>query len=486
MDVDKQALNEVKDLFDIKYEEAGTEEVLVSTEGLSTNFADLENGVSSVISNMEDKGEALETTLDEVVKEAELETIQDLIADSVEEAAELTKVQKVEEKVSEKIAEFESVDDFDCIEVVVAELNVVNKDNDVITEEAIKGTIEDVQVFDRVISKEELEDVEKQLSQVVNDPNLVISSVHIVSDPVNPDTKTNVEALATHSPAVLEEEDIDIIPQKDSEGQVKGQLMMKNVVDIALDNKGKTIIKGGEIVWNMQSPTALYDEFYAIKNEKINIFSGGQQLDFDRLYQELYSTSVDTSTEVLDGDILMHKLDSVVKSIDRVAMIQLQVNHQQFVWKRFVELLRGALARVQYLKPVLKQEGLQLEHMGDVEFYTERLNSLRESAHDCMKNLEKAFESLSRKISVMLTVQGKHTPRISDNAYGGNSSQTYQAPPPLPLVEAEETVVEANLVPTNTVTNAVESLQDYDCFEVGVKVKPAKPKPGECDWDDVW
>ena len=66
MDIDKQAVNEVKDLFDIKYD---SEEESASTEGMSSNFADLENEVSSVISNMDDKGEALDTSPQEEVVE---------------------------------------------------------------------------------------------------------------------------------------------------------------------------------------------------------------------------------------------------------------------------------------------------------------------------------------------------------------------------------------------------------------------------------
>lgn len=445
MNLDKKAVQEVVDLFDIKYVESDDESS--DTEEVSLNFSDLEGDISSVITNMEDKGEALEV-LEEPVKkdeqmEEKVETVEDLVATSVEEAKLLTTAKNVEKAVMEE--------EFDSIDVVVGQIGEVDKNNDVIAEEALEN-VEDIQ-----------EDIQRQLSTVPNDPELANSII----------ASSNHFSTST----VLEDENVEIIPQKDSAGEVKGELKMKNIVDVSFDDKGRTIIKGGEIVWSTESPSELYDSFYRIKNEKINIFSGGMQLDFDRLYQELYSTSVDTSTEVLDSDILLKKLDVIVRCIDRVAMIQIQVNHQQFVWKRFVELLRGALARVQYLKPVLKQEGLQLEHMGDVEFYSERLNALKESAHDCMKNLEKAFEALSRKISVMLTVQGKHINRSSPNAYN-NPNQMFKENVSI------ETPVEANMdTVVETPTSNID-LEDYDGFNIGTIIKP-KPKAGEVDWGDV-
>lgn len=468
MDLDKQAVNEVKDLFDIKYDEGDNDSS--STEGMSSNFADLEGEVSSIISNMEDKGEALEAT-EEVVSEEtiedketeeELETIEDLIATSVEEAKAMTATQEVqaEEKKKEDDANFQ--DDCDSIEVPIMQTNVVNGNGDLFTDEALEDATD-----------EELEDVKRQLSEVCNDPNLTITCESF-SEKNNFGFPEKIET----SPSVLEDEDVDVIPCKDSEGNIKGEIRMKDVRSISWDRKGEAVVSGGEILWNTDSPTELYNEFYAIKTDHINKFSGGEQLNFARLYQDLYSTSVDTSTEVLDKYILMEKLDLVVQGINRVAMIQVQVNQQQFVWKRFVELLRGALARVQYLKPVLKQDGLQLEHMGDVEFYTERLNALKESAHDCMKNLERAFEAVSRKVSVMLTVQTKYTERTAPDAY--SNTPVYETTP----VETQEAVQPAPApAPAPKPTS---DLDDYDGFDVGATVKPTKPKAGECGWGDVW
>ena len=146
------------------------------------------------------------------------------------------------------------------------------------------------------------------------------------------------EAVQADSPPVIREEDIEIIPRKDSEGNVKGEVRMVDVIDSYIDTKGKTIVQGGIILWDTESPSELYDEFYAIKREHIDKFSGGKQLNFARLYQELYEAKVDTATEVLDQRILIRKMDEVMNCIERVAMIQVQINQQHWVWKRFAEL----------------------------------------------------------------------------------------------------------------------------------------------------
>lgn len=519
MNLDKQAVQDVKDLFDIKYVQGDEESS--STEGMSSNFADLEGEVSSIISNMEDKGEALEAT-EEVVSEEtiedketeeELETIEDLIATSVEEAKALTAIQEVqaEEEKKEEDAQFQ--DNCDSIEVPVMQANVENANGDVVTDEALEDVIKQLSgvkndpdltiitsqeiLVEEVVEKplateEETEDVKKQLSEVAKTPDLEMGhNSHAFLDEkveISPSVIGDAKATFiiphcfgdTHpSPSVIEDEDVDIIPCKDSEGNIKGEVKMKDIRSISWDKKGEPIISGGEILWNIESPTELYDGFYEIKKKQIQTFSGGRQLDFERLYADLYACNVDISTEVLDKDILMKHLDIVVQGINRVATIQVQVNHQQFVWKRFVELLRGALARVQYLKPVLKQEGLILEHMGDIEFYVERLNAIKDSAHKIMQSLERAFEAVSRKVSVMLTVQTKYTERTAPDAY----SNTYSAPPTYetPVETHEEEVVQP--APETTPSS---DLGDYDGFDIGAVVKPVKPKAGECGWGDVW
>jgi len=88
----------------------------------------------------------------------------------------------------------------------------------------------------------------------------------------------------------------------------------------------------------------------------------------------LEEAQVDVITEVFDQQVIIRQMEEVQQFRNRVKYIGVRVNNQHFLFKRFTPLLRGYLSRIQYLKPVLKQDGLVLEHMGDIEMYFERLN----------------------------------------------------------------------------------------------------------------
>jgi len=460
MELDKKIVQEVVGMFNIKYDQddQGEEESLGAVN-VSANFSDLEGEVSSIISNMESSGEVLEVSKEEESKESKeteekLETIEDIIATSVEEAKALSEAQSVQEPKQELESKAESSNDD------AKEDNSTKESDAEFQEELDSISVEDCGTT-----------VFANADELTGNAGDISNSVGSFGTPNigHAETASEVEFK------VFEEGDIDIIPQKDAEGNVKGELRMRNVIDISIDGKGKTIIRGGEIVWNSESPSELYNSFYDIKRNHIETFSGGEQLDFDSLYSELFGTRVDTATEVLDQHVLIEKMDAIMQCIERVAMIQVQINQQHFVWKRFVELLRGALARVQYLKPVLKQDGLILEHMGDVEFYADRLAAVKDSADKVMKTLEKAFESLSRKVSIMLTVQSKHTIRTNtNNDYSLPPQQEYQAPPSI----VEERIVVSTKTPA-------EELGDYDDVAIGATVK-SKPKSGEVSWDNIF
>jgi len=464
MDLNENAIQEVIDLFDIKYVENEDEVSSADIQSVTTTFSDLEGDISDEISRAEDKGEVakVETTEETVLEEeSKLETIEDLIASSVEEAVEMTKVQKEEEIEAVEEASAQLEEDFDAI--------TITEQSDPLcpnTEE--KVAIVEVDAFQKDLNEIilEKEAKEKEFDAKVVSDGVELSRPHCFGD--------------THpSPAVLEDENIDVIPCKDSEGNIKGEILIKDVKSISWDKKGEAKVSGGEIVWNTVSPTELYDGFYAIKTDHINKFSGGEQLNFEKLYSDLFGAKVDTSTEVLDQGILTHKMDEVMHCIERVAMIQVQINQQYFVWKRFVELLRGALARVSYLKPVLKQDGLILEHMGDVEFYADRLAAIKDSADKVMKTLQMAFESLSRKVSIMLTVQSKHTTRMAPNSY----SPPQEAAPYVEDVVDDVAVVVAS-EPASVPQD--DTMDDYDGFEMGTKVVSTKAPTGTVGWGEIW
>ena len=75
------------------------------------------------------------------------------------------------------------------------------------------------------------------------------------------------------------------------------------------------------------------------------------------------------------------------------------------------------MARTEYEKPVVRQGGVIYEHMRDMEIYYSRLHTLHVSVMQVLKNLEAAFECLSRQITISL--QSKDLDRAIPNKRDG-------------------------------------------------------------------
>ena len=160
------------------------------------------------------------------------------------------------------------------------------------------------------------------------------------------------------------------------------------------------VSKDGKVMWSIESPSSMYREFYERKRELIEMT--GEQLNFDVLNRELKASSVNVTDRVFDKGVVIAKMEQVQGFRERVKNIYIDCSVQYFLWKRWIEkdLLRGYLARVNYIKPAIKQEGLVLEHMRDIEFYFARLESLYSNCAKVEKTLEAAYELLSRKASI--------------------------------------------------------------------------------------
>jgi hypothetical protein len=114
------------------------------------------------------------------------------------------------------------------------------------------------------------------------------------------------------------------------------------------------------------------------------------------------------------------------------------------------------LARIQYLKPVLKQEGLILEHMGDVEMYFEKLRGLHKSVADTEKNLAAAYEMLSRKVTICMEL-----PPVERYSKADRKER--------PQFQYEE--------------KPSEELDDFDDLPSGAAAGPEIKKSGPTGWD---
>ena len=122
-------------------------------------------------------------------------------------------------------------------------------------------------------------------------------------------------------------------------------------------------------------------------------------------------------------------------------------------------MLRGFLARVEYLKPALKQDGLVMEHMRDIEWYYHKLKSLYDNCHKIEKTLEAAYDTLSRKVTICMELR-------PNERFGQTSYEESEKP-----IDHSNTSYEK------------ASMDDFDEAPKGV-VATKKEKVGLMDWSD--
>jgi len=187
--------------------------------------------------------------------------------------------------------------------------------------------------------------------------------------------------------------------------ELKNEISKKDIekkIEIEEIVKTKIQTAGDKIQWSLNSSSTMFDNFYEQKRIFLNSYMIGGEIEYTRWTRELEEAQVDVITEVFDQQVIINQMERIQQYRNRVKYIGVRVNNQYFLFDRFIVLLRGYLARIQYIKPVLKQDGLILEHMGDIELYFGRLKALHKSVADTEKNLAAAYEMLSRKVTICM------------------------------------------------------------------------------------
>ena len=217
-----------------------------------------------------------------------------------------------------------------------------------------------------------------------------------------------------------------------------------------------SMIDGDKTKWSLKSSSTMYEPFYRQKKRMLDSCLVGGQIEYSRWTKELEEAQVDVITDVFDQQVIINQMEQVQKHRNRVKYIGVRVNNQYFLFKRFAPLLRGYLARIQYLKPVLKQDGLVLEHMGDIEMYFERLEGLHKSVSDTENNLAAAYEMLSRKVTICMELPpAERRSRPEEKTYK------------LPVPEYE----------------APEEMKDFDELPSDATAGPKEKKSGAVGWN---
>ena len=275
-----------------------------------------------------------------------------------------------------------------------------------------------------------------------------------------------------------EEEDFDSLPQQDLKEVIQEEKEEeKEEEEKEEEEKGgggvgensfienELQVSGDKITWFLTSSSEMYDSFYRQKKIFIERYVVGGQIEYSRWMQELEEAEVDVVTEVFDQHIIIKQMEDVQQHRNRVKYIGVRVNNQYYLFDRYIGMLRGYLARIQYLKPVLKQEGLILEHMGDIELYYTRLQALHDSAIKTEKNLAASYEMLSRKVTICMEL------------------------PPVERYEKPSTYKSkfaSNYVPANKVEDIkTDELDGFDALPKNAKAGPKKKITGKIGWGDI-
>ena len=346
MSANDKSIEEFNNMFDLPSDKSDDDNEQAEEYGHSTESTDSFESQASEISEKIQESESKGYSLG---KEDPHDVIKDVIANGVDDFdVVLSPISKVVEELTEEDDIFDSTP---AVEEPVVEESFDQEIDDIFDDD----------IFDSTVA-EELEEESPE-------------------DPIDDD--------------IFDDIDIEVAPEeevcsKSSSGP----------------NKYGEIGSGDDrIDWTLESPSAMYNSFYQKKRDLLFKYMVGGQVEYKRWTRELEEANVVIRGEVFDHQLIIDQMEAVQQHRERVKSIHVRVNNQYFTFKRFVEMMRGFLARIEYLKPVLKQEGLIMEHMRDIELYYARLEALHDSATKTEKHLAAAFDTLSRKCTICMELK---------------------------------------------------------------------------------
>lgn len=217
--------------------------------------------------------------------------------------------------------------------------------------------------------------------------------------------------------------------------------------------------------WQLESPSPIYNKFYRLKTASICKGLVGGKLDFDKMEKEISSFDIDVTSETFDQREVDARMQQAIAYRERVLQMSVRVNAQYHILKGEYESLQGILAKVEYLKPAKRQDGLEYEHMGDLKTYLSRLEALHNSLAHADKVLDAIYQMLSRKVSMYMELK---TREIYDNS-----------------VYADKKVEVSNPLPQKKNDQKVSSSENYDVLPSDVSIKNNSNKTGVIDWGEI-
>lgn len=229
-----------------------------------------------------------------------------------------------------------------------------------------------------------------------------------------------------------------------------------------------------KIEWKVESPANLWDSFYKKKLDYLFKMLPGGVLDFPAIEQELEELVVndlgsEMRGEVFDAGLMQDKMDILLGYRERVRHLSMKVNNQYFLFKGLIGKLEGFLARTQYIKPQIKQEGLVLEHLGDMFQYLHKLEAAYHNIKNTEDVLKMANDMLSRKITLCMPYKARevYESQVDHSSSPSQQQRRTSSQRRDDEIEGSGIDIKGDELPTDPIA------------------KPAEEKVGEVGWDEL-
>ena len=229
--------------------------------------------------------------------------------------------------------------------------------------------------------------------------------------------------------------------------------------------------------WILDSPATRFDRFYQEKAAMIPRLLIGGKIPFDKYSQELRNAHVELDSRTYDTDNAYEKMVEVQKWRDRVQEIYLHSNDQYYVWDNFINMFQGMLIRLEpNLKPADARKSLYYENIRDLEYYFNRLRSTHSNASAVLKNLEAAFDTLNRRVTIALQSQNRDPDRSSGSSTA--STPASQSPP-----KAKPEIAKDDKPKKSPKKDDFGDFDDFDVLEGETTIEKKKPTTDFVEWD---
>lgn len=237
--------------------------------------------------------------------------------------------------------------------------------------------------------------------------------------------------------------------------------------------KNNVRLVNGQVSWLVKPPSDKYASFYEEKAETLEYIISGGHIPFENYKYELRDARVDLDVQTHDTEEIYNRMKLVQLHKERLNEISLHVNEQYYAWDRFIDLMRGQLARIDQEKNAERRNGVVFQHMRDMEFYYVELKFLHNQIGLVMKNLDSAWETLNRKVTIALSNLNQKEPERYGNPQRGIVNN-YQP---------KTTQSSSQPEPKSTPSSDIDLLGNFDGIE-GPSVEVPKQQKGsrEVDW----